>query len=170
MAATARGNSDVWNGSHFWNAMQDRVPFLEGTGRNAVRNKLAAISVAAVGLLASVPLFAHHGNASYDSTKTVTVKGTVTEYIWSNPHVLLKVDTKDNKGNTLHWIIEAQNPLSQTEVGWSKNTFKPGDEVTVEVIQAKNGLPVGRFGVAGATAGLATQQSLIVINGKQFKP
>jgi len=136
-----------------------------------VRNKLAAISMAMVGLLAvSVPLFAHHGNASYDSTKTVTVKGTVTEYIWSNPHVLLKVDAKDNNGNTVHWIIEAQNPLSQTEVGWTKNTFKPGDEVTVEVIQAKNGLPVGRFGAAGATAGLATQESLIVINGKQFKP
>jgi hypothetical protein len=136
-----------------------------------VRNKLVAISAAVVGLLAvSVPLVAHHGNASYDSTKTVTVKGTVTEYIWSNPHVLLKLDAKDEKGNVAHWIIEAQNPLSQTEVGWTKNTFKPGDEVTVEVIQAKNGLPVGRFGAAGATAGLPTQESLIVINGKQFKP
>jgi hypothetical protein len=136
-----------------------------------VRNKLAAISLAVAGLVAvSVPLFAHHGNASYDTAKTVTVQGTVTEYIWSNPHVLLKLDAKDGSGKTLHWIIEAQNPLSQTEVGWTKDTFKPGDKVTVEVIQAKNGLPVGRFGAAGATAGLATQESLIVINGKQFKP
>ena len=134
-------------------------------------NKLAAISVVVVGLLAvSVPLFAHHGNASYDSTKTVTVKGTVTDYIWSNPHVLLKLDAKDDAGKTQHWIIEAQNPLSQTQVGWSKDTFKPGDKVVVEVIQAKNGLPVGRFGVAGPQASLPTQQSLIVINGKQFKP
>jgi hypothetical protein len=136
-----------------------------------VRNKLAAISLAVAGLVAvSVPLFAHHGNASYDTAKTVTVQGTVTEYIWSNPHVLLKLDAKDGSGKTLHWIIEAQNPLSQTEVGWTKDTFKPGDKVTVEVIQAKNGLTVGRFGAAGATAGLATQESLIVINGKQFKP
>ena len=136
-----------------------------------MRNKLAAISIAVVVLWAvSLPLFAHHGNASYDSTKTVTVKGTVMDYIWSNPHVFLKVDAKDKNGNILHWIIEAQNPLSQTEVGWTKNTFKPGDQVTVEVIPAKNGQPIGRFGVAGATAGLPTQESLIVINGKQFKP
>jgi hypothetical protein len=131
---------------------------------------LLAFVLAASGVIVSVPLFAHHGNASYDSTKTVTVKGTVTDYIWSNPHVFLKVDAKDNSGNALHWIIEAQNPLSQTEVGWTKNTFRPGDEVVVEVIQAKNGLPYGRFGAAGPTAGLATQSSLIVINGKQFKP
>ena len=136
-----------------------------------MRKKLAAIFLAAAGLLAiSVPLFAHHGNASYDATKTVTVKGTVTDYIWSNPHVLLKLDAKDNNGKMQHWIIEAQNPLSQTEVGWTKDTFKPGDKVVLEVIQAKNGLPVGRFGAAGAGAGLATQSSLIVINGKQFKP
>jgi len=136
-----------------------------------MRNKLAAISAVALSLLAACgPLFAHHGNASYDTSKTVTVKGTVTEYVWSNPHVILMVDAKDNSGNTLHWIIEAQNPLSQTGVGWTKNTFKPGDEVLVEVIQAKNGLPVGRFGAVGADAGLSTQPSRIVINGKQFKP
>lgn len=136
-----------------------------------MRKKLAAISMVVVGVLAvCVPLFAHHGNASYDATKTVTVKGTVTDYIWSNPHVLLKLDAKDGSGKTQHWIIEAQNPLSQTEVGWTKDTFKPGDKVVVEVIQAKNGLPVGRFGAAGAQAGLPTQASLIVINGKQFKP
>jgi hypothetical protein len=121
-------------------------------------------------VIVSVPLFAHHGNASYDSTKTVTVKGTVTDYIWANPHVFLEVDAKDDSGNKLHWTIEAQNPLSQTEVGWTKNTFKPGDEVIVEIIPAKNGQPFGRFGVAGPTAGLATQKSLIMINGKQFKP
>lgn len=136
-----------------------------------MRKKLAAISMAVACVLAvSVPLFAHHGNASYDAANTVTVKGMVTDYIWSNPHVLLKLDAKDDKGKIQHWIIEAQNPLSQTEVGWTKDTFKPGDKVVVEVIQAKNGLPVGRFGAAGATAGLATQPSLIVINGKQFKP
>ena len=136
-----------------------------------MRKKLAAVCMALAGLLTvSAPLFAHHGNASYDATKTVKVTGAVTEYIWSNPHVLLKLDAKDSSGKMQHWIIEAQNPLSQTQVVWTKDTFKPGDKVTVEVIQAKNGLPVGRFGAAGAGAGLATQESLIVINGKQFKP
>jgi hypothetical protein len=138
-------------------------------GRSVVKF-LLALALAASAVIVSVPLFAHHGNASYDSTKTVTVKGTVTDYIWANPHVFLEIDAKDNSGNTVHWAIEAQNPLSQTEVGWSRNTFKPGDQVIVEIIPAKNGQPFGRFGVAGPTAGLPTQKSLIVINGKQFKP
>jgi hypothetical protein len=138
-------------------------------GRSLVKF-LLTLALAASAVIVSVPLFAHHGNASYDSTKTVTVKGTVTDYIWANPHVFVEIDAKDNSGNTVHWAIEAQNPLSQTEVGWTKNTFKPGDEVIVEIIPAKNGRPFGRFGVAGPTAGLPTQKSLIVINGKQFKP
>jgi hypothetical protein len=122
-----------------------------------MRNKLSAISLSVALLAVSVPLFAHHGNASYDSSKTVTVKGTVTDYIWANPHVFLKVDAKDESGNTLHWIIEAQNPVSQIDAGWSKNTFKAGDEVVLDIIPAKNGQPVGRF------------RGRIVINGKTFK-
>src|SRR5437879_13714853 len=111
-----------------------------------MRNRLRTIPLVVLGLLAvCVPLAAHHGTAVYDTSKTVTVKGTVTEYIWANPHVFLKVDAKDDSGNTSHWIIEAQNPVSQTDVGWNKTTFKPGDEVIVDVIQAKNGQPIGRF-------------------------
>jgi Family of unknown function (DUF6152) len=120
--------------------------------------KLSAVSIVVAGLLTvSIPVFAHHGNASYDSTKTVTVKGTVTDYIWANPHVFVKVDAKDDAGDTLHWIIEAQSPVSQNDSGWTKNTFKPGDEVILDVIPAKNGQPIGRF------------RGRIVINGKVFK-
>jgi hypothetical protein len=126
---------------------------------SAMRNKLGTIFLVVVGLLAVyVPLFAHHGNASYADSKTVTVTGTVTEYVWSNPHVFLKVDAKDDSGNTLHWLIEGNNPQTQTYIGWSKNTFKPGDEVIVDCIPAKNNQPIGRF------------RGRIVINGKQFKP
>ena len=121
-------------------------------------NKLAIIFLAVIGWLAvSVPLFAHHGNVSYDTTKTVTVKGTVTAYSWQNPHVLLRVDAKDDAGNTLHWIIEAQSTVSQSAAGWSKTTFKPGDEVVIDVIPIKSGNPVGRF------------KGRIVINGTVFK-
>jgi hypothetical protein len=126
-----------------------------------MRNKLRTISLVVVSLLpVSVPLFAHHGTAVYDTSKTVTVKGTVTEYVWANPHVYVKVDAKDDSGNTMHWALEAQNPISETEVGWTKNTFKPGDEVEVEVKPAKNGRPVGSIGYT----------TRIIINGKQFKP
>jgi uncharacterized protein DUF6152 len=120
-------------------------------------DKLRAVVLVAVFVALSAPLFAHHGAASYDTSKTVTVSGMVTEYTWANPHVFLKVDAKDDGGNTSHWVIEAWNPVTQTGRGWTKNTFKPGDEVVVDVTAAKNNQPVGRF--AGR----------IVINGKLFK-
>jgi hypothetical protein len=121
--------------------------------------KLGPISLLVVALLASShPLFAHHGNASYDTGKSVTIKGTVTEYIWSNPHVFLKVDAKDESGSTLHWLIEAQNPATQANIGWTGTMFKPGDEVVIEATPAKNGRPIGRF------------KGRIVINGQEFKP
>jgi hypothetical protein len=105
----------------------------------------------------SAPLFAHHGAASFDSGKMMTVKGTVTEYVWSNPHVLVKVDAKDDTGNIARWVLEAWNPVTQASRGWSKNTFKPGDEVRLDISPAKNGQPVGEI------------RGRIVINGKEFK-
>ena len=120
-------------------------------------NKLGvvALMVGFAGL--SVPLFAHHGAASFDSGKTVTVKGSVTEYVWSNPHVLVKVDAKDDSGNVAHWVLEAWNPVTQTSRGWSKNTFKAGDEVSLDITPAKNGAPIGEI------------RGRIVINGAEFK-
>lgn len=130
-------------------------------------NMLRTISFAVVGLLAvSVPVFAHHGNASYDATKTVMVKGTVTAFVWTNPHVFVKLDVTDDSGNTVHWIIEGQNPVSMTQIGWSKDTFKPGDKVEIEAMVAKNGNPIGFLGSSSPTA----PRKRIVINGKQFQP
>jgi hypothetical protein len=128
---------------------------------------LRITSLAAISLLAiSVPLFAHHGNASYDTEKSVNVKGTVTAYIWANPHVFVKVDVKDDTGNIVHWIVEAQNPVSMMQIGWSKDTFKAGDEVEIDAMPAKNGNPVGFLGSSSPTA----PRRRIVINGKQFQP
>jgi hypothetical protein len=129
-------------------------------------NKLRNISFVVVGLLTvSIPLFAHHGNASYDATKTLTVKGSVTEYVWANPHVFVKLDGKDDSGNTVHWIVEGQNPVSMMAIGWTKNTFKPGDEVEIDAAPAKNGNPIAFLGSASPSA----PRRRIVINGKQFQ-
>lgn len=117
-------------------------------------------------LAVSVPLLAHHGNAAYDAEKTVTVKGTVTGYVWANPHVFVKLDSKDDSGNVAHWIVEGQNPVSMTQIGWSKDTFKPGDAVEIDAMPAKNGNPVAFLGSASPTA----PRKRIVINGKQFQP
>jgi hypothetical protein len=99
-----------------------------------------------VGLFAvSVPVFAHHGNASYDYTKTITLKGTVTQWLWSNPHCLLRFDVKDDKGDTQHWVTEASSPVDMLRIGWRSNVVKAGDEITIDVMPSKNGVPVGRI-------------------------
>ena len=108
-------------------------------------NRLGIVALMVGCLAFSVPLFAHHGTASFDTTKTLMLKGVVTEYIWSNPHVIVKLDVKDDSGNVSQWVIEAWNPVTQTARGWTKNSFKPGDEVTADVTPAKNDRTVGEF-------------------------
>ena len=126
-----------------------------------------ASGMLAVGILIwGAPLFAHHGTGvAYQEDKWVMLKGTVTEYIWSNPHVFVKLDGKDDSGNTVHWIVEGQNPVSMMAIGWTKNTFKTGDEVEIDAMPAKNGNPIGFLGTASPTA----PRRRIVINGKQFQ-
>jgi hypothetical protein len=86
---------------------------------------------------------AHHGAAAYDVSKTVTIKGTVNKWVWSNPHCLLFVDTTDDSGQVVHWIFETQNPLSISNLGWGNDSFKAGDKITVRATPAKNGQPIG---------------------------
>ena len=93
----------------------------------------------------SLPLLAHHGNAAYDYAATKTVKGTVTEWTWRNPHCLLKLDNKDDKGNITHWILEASSPVDMLHAGWAATTFMPGDDVTVDIMPTKDGVSVGRI-------------------------
>ena len=108
-----------------------------------MRNKLLAISLGLFTI--SISVFAHHGAAAYDTTKKITVKGTVTEWFWANPHCFLRFDAKDEKGNVVHWATEASNPSDMVNLGWSKQSFKPGDEITVTFIPVKNGQPIGRL-------------------------
>jgi len=93
----------------------------------------------------SVPLAAHHGNASYGHAKQITLKGTVTEWEWLSPHTILKMDVKDDQGAVVNWIVEWNAPSSLINYGINKKTFKPGDEVTVAMITPDNGAPVGRI-------------------------
>ena len=79
-----------------------------------------------------------------DTGKRVTLKGTVTDWVWANPHCWLKFDVKDDKGNVAHWVAETNNAPDMMEKGWTMHSFKPGDEVSVTVEPVKNGNPVGR--------------------------
>ena len=108
--------------------------------------KLLGIIVTAVGLFAGqVPAAAHHGAATFDTGKEITLKGVVTEWIWANPHCFLKFDAKDDTGAVRNWAVETQNPVAMTARGWSRSAFKAGDEVTVKLEPVKNGEAVGRI-------------------------
>jgi hypothetical protein len=111
-----------------------------------VQKTFRGVSIAAMGvLLMSVPLVAHHGAAALDTGKEITLKGTVTEWIWSNPHCFLQFDAKDDSGTVRNWAVETQNPTSMTQRGWSRISFKAGDAVTVTLEPVKNGQPIGRI-------------------------
>ncbi len=111
-----------------------------------MKNTLRVTLLILGGLLAiSLPLSAHHGNASYVN-KEVTLKGTVTKWIWSNPHTFLLIDVTDDKGNVVHWVCENQAPSTLVNFGFNAKTFKPGDMVTVVMAAvAGNGAPIGRI-------------------------
>lgn len=109
-----------------------------------MRNRSAAVFLLGFGFgIISVPLFAHHGNAAYDYEKTVTIKGTVTAWVFANPHSLMKLDVTDDKGEAQHWVLEGNAASLGGE--WHKATVKPGDVVMVEVMPPKNGAQVGRI-------------------------
>ena len=108
--------------------------------------KLAAwLAAAVVVVLVSSPVFAHHGRVGYDNEKVLTLKATVTGFEWSNPHVQIHFDAPDEKGVMQHWTAEAGNPFAESRVGWTKDEFKPGDQITITFHPAKNGNGVGLF-------------------------
>ncbi len=110
-----------------------------------MRSGLMAIFVLAIGVfIVSLPLYAHHGNAAFDSGKKLIMKGTVTEWFWANPHCFLQFDVKDDNGQVVHWVAETSNPPDMVNHGWSKASLKTGDQITVTVQPVKNGRPIGR--------------------------
>jgi hypothetical protein len=95
--------------------------------------------VAALTVSAPAPVFAHHGTAEYDNTKTVSLQGTVTSLQYLNPHALIFFNVKDDKGQTTEWTAELQSPNLLSRRGWSRSTLKPGDQIVVTGHPVKNG-------------------------------
>jgi hypothetical protein len=95
-----------------------------------------------MGLLAvASAAFAHHGTANYDTAKTVTVKGPVTDFQFINPHVLIFLDGKDETGKADKWQGELTSPNRLSRVGWTKSSLKPGDIITISGYPTKSGSP-----------------------------
>jgi hypothetical protein len=110
-----------------------------------VRNVWLGVVVAGAALIAPASAVAHHGAATFDTGKEITLKGVVTEWIWANPHCFLKFDAKDDTGTVRNWAVETQNPVTMQSRGFARRSFKPGEAVTVRLEPVKNGAPVGRM-------------------------
>jgi hypothetical protein len=122
-----------------------------------MRNTTKLSLFAVLGLLAiSLPLFAHHGNVGYDN-RTVVVKGTVTAWLWTNPHTFLKFDVTDDKGAVTHWIAEWNAPGSLINYGVTAKSLKIGDEVTVTMM-----------GISKATPTLGRISKVLLPNGQEL--
>ncbi len=109
---------------------------------------LVVFALSAALVMFGMPLFAHHGTGvSYDSSKAYTVKATVTEFRYANPHPQLYFDVKDDKGNVVHWSGEiAPNPAQLVQAGWGRKrteaALPPGTEVTLTIAPSFAGTPV----------------------------
>jgi len=111
-----------------------------------MRNRITRTLTITLGLLiVSAPLLAHHGAAQFDVGKKVTVKGTVVEWFWANPHCFLRFDVAGDDGQVVHWNVELQSGPNILPQGFTRQTFKAGDQVTVTLEPVKNGRPLGRL-------------------------
>ena len=105
--------------------------------------KIKYLGIAGALLTLSVPAFAHHSFAMFDYNKEVTLVGEVKEFKWTNPHIHVYLKAPDVTGAMAEWEIEGATPDNLKRQGWSRDTLKPGDKVTIVVHPLKNGTTGG---------------------------
>ena len=97
----------------------------------------------ALAILMIAPAFAHHSFAVYDHNRTLTLRGTVTRFQWTNPHGFIEMDVPQSDGPMKHYSVELTSINMMQRVGWRSNMIKPGDKVQVVVAPLLSGEPVG---------------------------
>jgi hypothetical protein len=111
-----------------------------------MKNLGLCLAVLLAALLVSSPVLAHHGETNYDTDKLVSVKATVTNFQFINPHAQIYLEAKNDKGEIEKWICEARSPaMLVRNGGWDKTTLKPGDVITAIGFRAKNGANILRL-------------------------
>lgn len=109
----------------------------------------------------SVPVLAHHGVAAYDYTKTVTTKATVTSFAWINPHCKIYFDYTENGHKDEHWAVEMHPPSDLNDHGWTRQTLRPGDVISISFRPAKDGSTSGLLISVTLPNGLELKQNLL---------
>ena len=114
--------------------------------------------------LAAAPAFAHHSFAAeFDARQPITLTGTVTKVEWTNPHVWFYIDVKDASGKVTNWGMEMGGPNGLLRAGWTRNSMKAGDVVTVDGFKARSGNPIGN---ATSVAMASTGQKLFAASSQ----
>lgn len=107
--------------------------------------------------VAGFSTLAHHGNAEFDLTQSVNLKATIADFVWSNPHSVIFFDVRSGNGKVTRWSCETVQPALLHRAGWTRDSLKPGDQVTLVLHPAKNGKPVGYL------------EKVILANGDELK-
>jgi hypothetical protein len=122
-----------------------------------MKNLALCLAIMFAALFVSSPILAHHGETNYDTEKLVSVKATVTDFQFINPHVQIFLDATNDKGELEKWTCEARSPAMLVRNGdWDKNTLKPGDVITAIGFQSKNGAKILRL------------KKIVLSNGKEL--
>lgn len=108
------------------------------------RSVLSVLTGTVAALLVSTSALAHHGGASlYDMKKEATLQATITEFVWTNPHVEVGIETADSKGTSGRWLLELGSPANIAKRGWNRKSLKPGDVVTITFHPGLGGAKIG---------------------------
>jgi hypothetical protein len=103
--------------------------------------RAVATTIALAVFLLPVPALSHHSNVGYEVNKVITVTGVVKDFEWVNPHTWLHLVVEDGKGGKVEWAAEGRAPGILLRAGWTRNSLKPGETVTVDMSPAKDGSP-----------------------------
>lgn len=110
--------------------------------------KSRLLSVLATVPLLAIPVLAHHSFTMFDTSKSITITGTVTEFQWTNPHSYIEIDVPDESGAVKHWSIEMGSPSILQQSGWKFSSLKKGDKTTLVINPLKTGLAGGFLNTA----------------------
>jgi len=103
------------------------------------RRFLVVLTIVVGLLVAAVQVNAHHSFAPFDTDREIEITGTVTEFEWSNPHSYVHLDVKGEKGDVEKWVAELTGLPMLVRAGWSKDSAKPGERVTIRGYRARDG-------------------------------